>query len=147
MQKIIYAFVGTDFSFNSPFSFGDDHLEAFNGYIKEYESHTDKKLFKSKWTALKKRLVYGYIVYDTDTKQYSVVNKMDAVSIADNANQLYSMFLKLPKPKKLEYDMFNLCSKSITTIGDIISLRMRSWFGYRNNKPFERLMTDLGLTI
>lgn len=147
MKQIIYAFAGTDFSFNSPFSFGGDHLEAFNGYIKEYESHTDKKLLKLKRVALKKHLVYGYIVYDKDTNQYSVVNKMDAVSIADNANQLYSMFLKLPKPKKLEYDMFNLCSKSITTIGDIISLRMRSWFGYRNNEPFERLMTNLGVSI
>lgn len=126
MQKIIYAFVGTDFSFNSPFSFGDDHLEALNGYIKEYESHTDKKLFKSKKVALKKHLVYGYIVYDKDTKQYSVVNKMDAVSIADKAGQLMAMFNR-KKPLILEYDMFNLGTHSITNIGDILRFRMNAW--------------------
>lgn len=75
---------------------------------------------------LKKDVAYGYITYDATTNKYDVVNKVEAVSIADKAGQLMAMFNR-KKPLILEYDMFNLGTHSITNIGDILRFRMNAW--------------------
>lgn len=126
MQKIIYAFVGMNHSFSLPFNFGDNHLDAFKGYLSEFEHHNDVKLSKKEKMELKKDVAYGYITYDATTNKYDVVNKVEAVSIADKAGQLMAMFNR-KKPLILEYDMFNLGTHSITNIGDILRFRMNAW--------------------